>query len=212
MSGDVNLCNRLLAFARVMSSHSFFDPIFCLLLTPFLFEYMRERNCIRSNQRSPLPVEGIQSLLMTCMTSVYKGSNRLFMFDVNGCDDRFDRFYEMIYRGVVQSCQEDSNPYNERDSNEFNSIKQQTKEATSSHPYSPQTETVIVASSLLPINREKNLSCSSEPTVASSIQTTRSPSPTSWRLSNQQEDQLFDSFVRDILSIIGKYLFYYNEK
>lgn len=212
MSGEVNLCNRLLAFARVMSSHSFFDPIFCLLLTPFLFEYMRERNYIRSNQHSPLPMEGFQSLLMTCMTSVYKGSNRLFMFDVNGCDDRFDRLYELIYRGVVQGCQEYSSTYKECDSNESNSIKQHAKEATSNNPYSPQTETVIITSSLLSLHREKNPPYSSEPTVVSSIQTTHSPSPTSWHLSNQQEDQLFDSFVSDILSIIGKYLFYYNEK
>ena len=103
MRGNSLLCNRLLAFSQLMSSHSFFDPIICLLLSPFVFKYMVERKeSSVSTQYHEL--EGVQPLLLTCLTSVFKGSNRLFMFDVNEYDFRFSRLYTFFLEGVTHSC------------------------------------------------------------------------------------------------------------
>lgn len=107
------LLKRLIEIANSMSSHTFFDPIYCELTITFVSSYLHltlthPNEIDVSEPMQTLYVCGSSLIvsLLPCLVSVFKGSNRLFMFDLNNNQSKFDHLYTTIKEIVIQCSKE----------------------------------------------------------------------------------------------------------
>ena len=91
MKGNTALRDRLLRIGNALSSHSLFDPIFCQLTIHFVSDYLHR--ILLDPSALDQSVE-MHTFLLLCLNSAFKGSNRLFMFDVNNHQSKFHHLYQ----------------------------------------------------------------------------------------------------------------------
>lgn len=108
------LLKRLIEIANSMSSHMYFDPIFCELTMPFVSSYLHTTLTHPNEIDVSEPMQTLYSVLFSllifsflpCLVSVFKGSNRLFMFDLNNNQSKFEHLYTAIKETVLQCSKE----------------------------------------------------------------------------------------------------------
>ena len=162
--------DRLLAIANSLSSHSLFDPIFCQLSILFVCNYLS------STLENPALIDDsveMHNLLLFCMNSVFKGSNRLFMFDVNNHQCKFHNLYYTLRSSLLHCCES------------YTAIEQSEKDL---HSKDSEEETVIVASGSL---KSSQVDSNDENMV-------------------QDHRLLIRVFLSDLLTIVGKYMVYFE--
>lgn len=101
LKGNLSVRDRLLSIANSLSSHSLFDPIFCELTVLFVCNYLLK---ILENPDFIDDSVEMHNLLLFCMNSVFKGSNRLFMFDVNNHQSKFHNLYFTLRSSLLHCC------------------------------------------------------------------------------------------------------------
>lgn len=179
MKGNTALRDRLLRIGNALSSHSLFDPIFCQLTIHFVSDYLHR--ILLDPSALDQSVE-MHTFLLLCLNSAFKGSNRLFMFDVNNHQSKFHHLYQHLKFTLFQSCED----YAKLEASPLPKPQEETE------------ETVIVAGLSLD---------SPEPTAA-----TESMGEEEWKTVVANLKVLVCVFLSDILTIVGKYMVYFENE
>ena len=179
VKGNTALRDRLLRIGNALSSHSLFDPIFCQLTIHFVSDYLHR--VLLDPSFLDQSVE-MHNFLLLCLNSAFKGSNRLFMFDVNNHQSKFHHLYQHLKFTLFQSCED------------------YAKLEASPFPKPPEDaeETVIVAGLSLD---------SPEPTLV-----TDPMGEEEWKTIVRNLQVLVRVFLSDILTIVGKYMVYFENE
>lgn len=179
MKGNTALRDRLLRIGNALSSHSLFDPIFCQLTIHFVSDYLHR---VLSDPSFLDQSVEMHNFLLLCLNSTFKGSNRLFMFDVNNHQSKFHHLYQHLKFTLFQSCED----YLKLETSPF------------PKPQEEAEETVIVAGLSLD---------SPEPTLA-----TDPMGEEEWKTIVRNLQVLVRVFLSDILTIVGKYMVYFESE
>lgn len=172
LKGNQSVRDRLLSIANSLSSHSLFDPIFCQLSVLFVCNYLS-----RTLENPALIDDSIEmhNLLLFCLNSVFKGSNRLFMFDVNNHQSKFHNLYYILRSSLLHCC-------------ELYTIMEQSEKDLPMKD--KEEETVIVA--------------------GGSLESTQMNSNDENLIQNHRI--LIRVFLSDLLTIVGKYMVYFENE
>ena len=132
------------------------------------------------------------------------------MFDVNEYEFRFSRLNAFFLKSITQCCQVYCTSSVIKERNAYLDENTSTYDISPTHFLAGEDSTTIPTSFNLQ-TKERVLPLPSEQEDVIILQRSiRSLSPICWRISSQQQDNLFFTFLSDMLTIIGKYLFYYN--
>ncbi len=146
----------------------------------------------------------MRSRFLACLNSVFKGSNRLLMFDLNNHQSKFGHLYVAVKSCLIQ-CSQDYEFLKEEGSIAIDNAKRRASE---------EKEEIIDTTGFMLDSPDSpcSLEASSRQSSTKEILEKAEYSDVEWKEIIHNHKILTRVFLSDILTIIGKYFFYYESK